>query len=75
MIVEENAECVSSKICNFVNKNLDTGFVAQLGRSGTNLVLLRNVVGKMVLSTGYKSASLKLKLNLKKTKKVDRKKA
>ena len=46
---EANAErkkCMSTKISNFVNRNFDTGLGAELGLTGTNLVVVMFVVNK-----------------------------
>ena len=42
----ERKKCMSSKISNFVNRNFDTGLGAELGLTGTNLVLVMFVVNK-----------------------------
>lgn len=42
----ERKKCMSSKISNFVNKEFNTGLGAELGLTGTNLVLVMFVVNK-----------------------------
>ncbi|PTX44443.1 protein TonB [Christiangramia gaetbulicola] len=42
----ERKKCMSSKISNFVNREFDTGLGAELGLTGTNLVLVMFVVNK-----------------------------
>jgi len=42
----ERKECMSSKISDFVNRKFDTGLGAELGLTGTNLVIVMFVVNK-----------------------------
>lgn len=43
---EERKSCMSSKISKFVNREFDTGLGAELGLTGTNLVVVMFVVNK-----------------------------